>query len=357
MIELRNVSKRYGSVTALDGVSLVVPEGSVCVCIGPSGCGKSTTLKLVNRLLEPSDGEVLVNGQSVRSRSAVQLRREIGYVIQSVGLFPHMTVAENIGIVPRLFGRDAAWRRTRAEELLQLIGLDPGRYMQAYPAQLSGGEAQRIGVARALAANQPILLMDEPFGAVDPLNREVLQAEFLDLQRKLRKTILFVTHDLDEAIRMGDMIAIMNQGQVVQHDTPERILAQPASRFVADFVGVDRAIKRLVRFSVRDYLRPLPAAPSAGAAAAGAAAVNGRPETGTGAAAYGTGAAVAGTAATGSAAAASRDLLTGYHTLRDALSRLLSADLAHLPVYSLEGQQIGTVHLSDIRRITQEVAR
>ena len=319
MIELRNVTKRYAEVTALDGISLKVPEGTVCVCIGPSGCGKSTTLKLVNRLLEPSSGEVLVQGRPVRDRPAVLLRREIGYVIQSVGLFPHMTVEQNIGIVPKLFGRDSAWRRRRAHELLEMIGLDPGRYLQAYPAQLSGGEAQRIGVARALAANQPILLMDEPFGAVDPLNREVLQAEFLDLQRSLRKTILFVTHDLDEAIRMGDSIAIMDQGRIVQHDTPERILAEPATGFVRDFVGADRAIKRLVRFSVRDYMRP----------AEGAA---------------------------GAADSHHKNRLTGYHTLRDALSRLLSADLTNLPVFSLDGEMIGSIHLEDIRRIAQEVS-
>ncbi|MFW6363593.1 MAG: ABC transporter ATP-binding protein [Spirochaeta sp.] len=322
MIEFRNVTKYYGRTKALNGVDLEVAEGTVCVCIGPSGCGKSTALKLINRLLEPTSGEILVNGKSIQQRSAVRLRREIGYVIQSVGLFPHMTVAQNIGIVPKLFGRDSKWRAQRAEELLELIGLDPDRYLGKYPAQLSGGEAQRIGVARALAANQPILLMDEPFGAVDPLNREILQGEFLSLQKKLRKTIVFVTHDLDEAIRMGDSIAIMNEGRIIQHDTPEHILAQPADRFVSDFVGTDRAIKRLVRFSIDDYMRTddIP---------------------------------------TDSAelSISRKERLTIYHTLRDALSRLLAGDHRSLPVFSSQGEAVGRIFLEDIRRITQEAYR
>ncbi len=255
MIEFRSVTKKYGDFTAVSDISFAVEAGEVCVLIGPSGCGKTTTLRMTNRMLEPTAGDILIGGSSVREASVESLRRGIGYVIQSVGLFPHMSVRDNIGIVPRLLGWSKEERYTRADELLDMIGLDPAQYRLKYPSELSGGEAQRIGVARALAANPPTMLMDEPFGAVDPLNREVLQSEFINLQRKLRKTVIFVTHDLDEAIRLGDRIVIMRDGEIVQHDTPEHILAHPANQFVRDFVGNDRALKRLSCFPVQDHVR------------------------------------------------------------------------------------------------------
>jgi osmoprotectant transport system ATP-binding protein len=207
----------------------------------------------VNRLVEPTSGEVLLNGQTVRSFVPEILRRGIGYVIQSIGLLPHMTVQQNICIVPRLLGWDTLRRETRASELLELVGLDPSEYREKYPSQLSGGEAQRIGVARALAADPPVLLMDEPFGAVDPLNRETLQDEFASIQRKLKKTVVFVTHDLDEAVRLADHVVVMRAGNVVQEGTPEKILEQPSNDFVQSFVGSDRVLKRLSRFPVGDY--------------------------------------------------------------------------------------------------------
>jgi len=254
VIELRNVTKVYGRTRALDGVSISVAEGELCVLIGPSGCGKSTTLRLVNRLVEPSSGDVLLNGKPVKSFVPEQLRRGIGYVIQSIGLLPHMTVEENIGIVPRLMGWEPERRATRASELLELVGLDPPAYRGKYPSELSGGEAQRIGVARALAADPPVLLMDEPFGAVDPLNRETLQDEFASIQRKLRKTVVFVTHDLDEAVRLADHVVVMRDGAVVQEGAPEEILEKPSNIFVQDFVGSDRVLKRLSRFSIDDHM-------------------------------------------------------------------------------------------------------
>jgi osmoprotectant transport system ATP-binding protein len=255
MIELKHVTKMYGDFTAVKDLSLTVVPGEVCVIIGPSGCGKSTMLKMVNRMLEPTRGTILVNGKNVRDFKAEVLRRQIGYVIQFVGLFPHMTVSDNIGVVPKLLSWDKNDIEKRVDELLVLTGLKPEDYRRKYPRELSGGEAQRIGVARALAADPPILLMDEPFGAVDPLNREVLQAEFIKIQKKLKKTVVFVTHDLDEAVRIADRIALLRDGTVVQYDTPENILAHPKSKFVHDFVGADRALKRLSRFTVGSTMR------------------------------------------------------------------------------------------------------
>ena len=255
MIELRSVSKRYGDFTAVDDVSFRVEKGEVCVLIGPSGCGKSTTIKLINRMLEPTAGEIIVDGKSIRSERPELLRRGIGYVIQNIGLFPHMDVAENIAVVPKLLKWEPARISERTNELLDLIGLDPARYAHKYPRHLSGGEAQRIGVARALAADPPLLLMDEPFGAVDPLNRQTLQAEFLKIQKKLKKTVVFVTHDLDEAIRLADRIILLFKGKVVQDDSPEHLLSHPSSKFVRNFVGTDRALKRLSRFTAADYMR------------------------------------------------------------------------------------------------------
>ncbi len=260
MIRLENVTKRFSEKTAVAGLTLEVPEGEVCVLIGPSGCGKTTTLRMVNRLIEPTSGRILINGRDVMSMRPEELRRGLGYVIQSIGLFPHLTVAENIGVVPRLLGWEKPRIADRARELLSLVGLEPDSYLRAYPRQLSGGEAQRVGVARALAADPPVLLMDEPFGAVDPLNRERLQAEFERIQRELHKTVVFVTHDIDEAIRLADRVAIMRDGRLQQYDTPENVLNRPANKFVHDFVGADRALKRLVRIKVTEVMRPAPQA-------------------------------------------------------------------------------------------------
>jgi len=255
MIRLESVTKRYGDRVAVDDLSFEVAEGEVCVLIGPSGCGKTTTLRMINRLIEPTSGHILVDGRDIMSVRPEDLRRGLGYVIQSIGLFPHLTVEQNIGVVPRLLGWEKLRMAERARELLVLVGLDPDAYLGKYPRQLSGGEAQRVGVARALAADPPVLLMDEPFGAVDPLNRERLQAEFARIQRELHKTVIFVTHDIDEAIRLGDKIAIMKDGRLRQFASPEEVLNHPADKFVHDFVGADRALKRLVRVKVEDVMR------------------------------------------------------------------------------------------------------
>jgi osmoprotectant transport system ATP-binding protein len=256
MIKLNNVTKRYGNNVAVSGLTMEVLQGELCVLIGPSGCGKTTTLRMINRLVEPTDGMILINGQDNRGSRPEVLRRSIGYAIQSVGLFPHMTVEQNIGTVPSILGWDKSHIIERSRQLLNLVGLDADAYAAKYPHELSGGEAQRIGVARALAADPPILLMDEPFGAVDPLTREMLQRQFMDIQRRLKKTIVLVTHDLDEAIRMADTVAIMRSGRLVQYDTPEVLLSQPVDAFVRDFVGTDRALKRLSRIPVTTLMKP-----------------------------------------------------------------------------------------------------
>ena len=251
-----HVSKRYpgtgrGNPGAVEDLSFEVPAGKTCVLVGPSGCGKTTSLKMVNRLIEPTSGRILIGEGDVMARDVIELRRSIGYVIQQVGLFPHQTVGENVATVPRLLGWDERRRQERARELLELVGLDPERYAGRYPAVLSGGERQRVGVARALAADPPVLLMDEPFGAVDPIVRERLQNELLRLQEQLAKTILFVTHDIDEAIKMGDLVAVLQVGgHLAQFGTPDEILSNPASDFVARFVGADRGLKRLALLRV-----------------------------------------------------------------------------------------------------------
>src|SRR5437763_67708 len=246
MLRLESVSKRYSSRTVVHELSLDVDEGEVCVLVGPSGCGKTTTLKMINRLIEPSSGRILLDDEDVTRGDPVKLRRRMGYVIQQVGLFPHETVAQNVATVPRLLGWDRKRTRARVEELLDLVGLDPAEFRERYPDQLSGGQRQRVGVARALAADPPVLLMDEPFGAIDPIARDRLQAEFLRLQDELKKTVVFVTHDVDEAVRLGDRIAVLRQGGVLeQYDTPANVLGRPATDFVADFVGGDRGLKRL----------------------------------------------------------------------------------------------------------------
>lgn len=256
MIELKSVTKRYGDTTAISELTMDVEDGQLCVLIGPSGCGKTTTLRMINRLVEPTRGAILINGEDNRGSRPDVLRRSIGYAIQSVGLFPHMTVEQNIGTVPSILGWEKPRIADRSRELLDMVGLDADAYATKYPHELSGGEAQRIGVARALAADPPILLMDEPFGAVDPLTREMLQRQFMDIQRRLKKTIVLVTHDLDEAIRMADKVAVMKSGTLVQYDTPEELLSHPADSFVRDFVGADRALKRLSRIPVTTLMRP-----------------------------------------------------------------------------------------------------
>src|SRR5438067_3522586 len=258
MIRLESLTKTYaspqGTVTAVDRVRLEVGEGEICVLLGPSGCGKTTTLRMINRLVAPTSGKVVIAGRDTEAADPVELRRGIGYVIQQIGLFPNMTVAENIGVVPRLLGWPEVRRRKRAEELLALLALPPAQFADRYPNELSGGQAQRVGVARALAVDPPVLLMDEPFAALDPVNREAIQDEFLRMQQKLRKTILFVSHDIDEAVKMADRIAIFHSGKLVQFAAPDEMLAHPADAFVANFVGRDRTLKRLRLTRVREVM-------------------------------------------------------------------------------------------------------
>ncbi|MFG2449543.1 ABC transporter ATP-binding protein [Streptomyces sp. NPDC048512] len=246
MIRFEQVSKVYPDGTkAVDDLSFEVDEGELVTLVGPSGCGKTTTMMMVNRLIEPTSGRILVNGEDIAEVDPVRLRRRIGYVIQQVGLFPHRTILDNTATVPTLVGWKKAKARARAAELLDLVGLDPATYGSRYPEQLSGGQRQRVGVARALAADPPVLLMDEPFGAVDPVVREQLQDEFLSMQRSVRKTVLLVTHDIEEAVRLGDRIAVYGQGRIEQFDTPGAVLGTPATPYVAEFVGADRGLKRL----------------------------------------------------------------------------------------------------------------
>ena len=247
VLELRELTKRFSAAgrPAVDGISLRVPAGEVCVLIGPSGCGKTTAMRMINRLIEPTSGDVLLDGRSVREFAPAQLRRRIGYVIQQVGLMPHLTVGANVATVPKLLGWDRARTRARVRELLELIGLDPDEYTGRYPAELSGGQQQRVGLARALAGDPPLMLMDEPFSAVDPITRERLQNDFLRLHRAVPKTVVFVSHDIDEAVKMADRVAVMREGRIVQYAPPAELLARPADDFVADFVGADRALKSL----------------------------------------------------------------------------------------------------------------
>ncbi len=249
MIRLEELTKVFetpsGPVVAADKVSMEVPTGEICVLLGPSGCGKTTVLKMVNRLVSPTSGKIFIDGKDTSTLNDVELRRSIGYVIQQIGLFPNMTIEENICVVPRLLGWEKAKARARAAELLDLVGLDAKLYLNRYPKELSGGQQQRVGVIRALAADPPVMLMDEPFGAIDPINREVIQDEFLKMQSEIKKTIMFVSHDIDEAVKMGDKVAIFRAGKIEQYDSPDKVLAHPANAFIADFVGADRTLKRL----------------------------------------------------------------------------------------------------------------
>jgi len=254
-ILLDGVTKRYGegSAPAVDNISMEIPAGEIVMLVGPSGCGKTTTMKMINRLIEPTSGRILIGDDDVTKRDPDELRRHIGYVIQGAGLFPHFTVGDNIAIVPKLLKWDKDRIAARVDELLDLVSLDPAQYRDRYPRELSGGQQQRVGVARALAADPPVLLMDEPFGAVDPITRQRLQDELLRLQEDLRKTIVFVTHDFDEAVKLGDRIAILQAGsKIVQYDTPEQILTHPADDFVRTFVGAGAALKQLTLTRIRD---------------------------------------------------------------------------------------------------------
>jgi osmoprotectant transport system ATP-binding protein len=313
-LELRGVGKRYPgqSTPAIDSLSLKVPAGEVCVLVGPSGSGKTTAMRLVNRLIALDHGDILLGGRSVLERDPRELRREIGYVIQSVGLFPHRTVGENIATVPRLLGWSKQRVDARVHELLELIGLDGSGMAGRYPSQLSGGQRQRVGVARGLAADPPLMLMDEPFSAIDPINRAKLQDEFLRIQDQVRKTVVFVTHDIDEAIKMGDRIAILREGgKLAQYDTPEQILARPADEFVAKFVGADRALKRLSLHRVTE-LDLLPAAE------VGRAPTDRR--------------------------------ISSDASVRDTLSALLAGDDPALPVTDADGSVLGLVNVELVHR-------
>lgn len=255
MIELKNVSRRFGDTIAVDGVNLTIETGEVCVLVGSSGCGKSTTLRMINRLLPHSAGEILVDGEDITTMNPEQLRLNMGYVIQGTGLFPHWTVARNIAMVPRLLNWPRERVDARVDELMSLLDLDPCAHANKYPQQLSGGQAQRVGVARALAADPNILLMDEPFGALDAITRENLQLEMLRIQKQVRKTTVFVTHDIDEALKLATRIAVMDQGRIIQHDTPENILRHPASDFVENLIGKqDRGLKLMSLRPVRDLM-------------------------------------------------------------------------------------------------------
>lgn len=257
MIQFDNIHKRYDDGThAVKGLDFEVGEGTTTVLVGPSGCGKTTTMKLVNRLEEPTDGTVYYEGTDVRELAKTELRRKIGYVIQDAGLFDHMTVGENVATVPELEGWDDDRTDERIDELLDLIGLPPKEYRDSYPNELSGGQQQRVGVARALAARPDVMLMDEPFGALDPITREELQDEFLDIQEEIETTIIFVTHDINEALKMGDWIAMMNEGECIQYDTPTALLDDPKTEFVKEFIGPDRTLKELRVLRVEEIMQP-----------------------------------------------------------------------------------------------------
>ncbi|MEO0636956.1 MAG: ABC transporter ATP-binding protein [Pseudomonadota bacterium] len=258
MIRLDELTKIFqtpsGDITAADRINMEVPEGNICVLLGPSGCGKTTTMKMVNRLVEPTSGKIFIGDEDVTAKDPIELRRNIGYVIQQIGLFPNQTIEDNICAVPDMLGWDRKKSRARAAELLEMVALDPGTFLKRFPKELSGGQQQRVGVIRALAADPPVMLMDEPFGAIDPINREVIQDEFLKMQSDIKKTIMFVSHDIDEAVKMADKIAIFDAGKLIQYDSPDDLLAHPKNAFIADFVGGDRTLKRLRLITVADAM-------------------------------------------------------------------------------------------------------
>ena len=257
MIEIKNVTKIYDGIRAVNQLNLTVRDGEIFVLLGSSGCGKSTTLNMINRLIEPTEGNIYIDGKDIKDFKPEILRRSIGYVVQGTGLFPNMTVGQNIGIVPKMLKWNSQEIKRRVKELLEMIGLDPDKYVKKYPHQLSGGEAQRIGVARALAANPGILLMDEPFGAVDPINRANLQNEFMKLQKKLHTTVVLVTHDIGEAMKMGDRIALMDQGKLQGVGTPRELLCNKDNQFICEFMGNDSFINILNCYTVKEYVQPV----------------------------------------------------------------------------------------------------
>jgi osmoprotectant transport system ATP-binding protein len=314
MIKLTGLTKRFDGTgrAAVEALTLDIAAGETCVLIGPSGCGKTTTMRMINRMIEPDAGTIEVEGRDVTHVDAVQLRRTIGYVIQQVGLFPHMTIAQNIGTVPRLLGWEEQRIGARVDELLALVRLPPEQFRSRYPVELSGGQRQRVGVARALAADPPVMLMDEPFGALDPITRAEVQDEFLRILREIRKTIVFVTHDMDEAMRMGTRIAIMRAGRLVQYDTPLAILSQPADAFVEAFIGGDRALKRLSLLLVTDFM-------------------------------------------TREVARADGPSVRAYATLHDALNVLLADTADNVVVIDAEGAPLGSVSLEAIRDALRRV--
>jgi osmoprotectant transport system ATP-binding protein len=357
-VEFRHATKRYRGQgeSALEDFSLTVGAGEICVLVGPSGCGKTTALRLVNRMTELSGGDILIDDQSIRGRSPAELRRRIGYVIQQIGLFPHLTIGDNVGVVPRLLGWDRARIARPGDEMLDLVSL-PGDMRDRFPAQLSGGQRQRIGVARALAADPPLMLMDEPFGAIDPLNRERLQNQLLRLQSDIRKTILFVTHDIDEAIKMGDRVAVMEKGGVLaQYAAPAELLMSPANGFVEGFVGADRALKRLALLRVRDvelWDAPLVRAgePSrtvrdrlAGAAVRHPLVVDdtGRPL------GWLSDRELAQERVPDRPASRPEPVIEADYVLRDALSRLLQSDTQYGPVVDPDGRVVGVLSVEMI---------
>jgi osmoprotectant transport system ATP-binding protein len=366
-LELRDVVKLYpgADAPAVDHLSLEVPAGEICVLVGPSGCGKTTAMRLVNRMIDPTSGDILLGGTSILDRDPTRLRREIGYAIQQIGLFPHQTVAQNVATVPRLLGWPKDRIRRRVDELLELISLDPGEVRDRYPGQLSGGQRQRVGVARALAADPPVLLMDEPFGAIDPITRERLQNEFLRLQREIRKTIVFVTHDIDEAIKMGDRIAVMKKGgRLAQYAAPAELLMRPADQFVEDFVGADRALKRLALQRVRDVdlwraalVRPGERVPEVRARIADAdidipllVDEAGRPQ------GWLSERGLAGERVRPDLRSPAEPVLDLDDVLRDALGRLLSQESRYGPVVDARGRVVGLLSLDLIAHALQTPA-
>ena len=365
-VGLREVTKRYvgGARPAVDALTLEIPAGEVCVLVGPSGCGKTTALKMINRLIEPTSGEITIDGRDARTLAPAQLRRHIGYVIQQVGLLPHLTIAANVATVPRLLKWDRERIGARVAEMLDLVGLPAVEYGGRYPSELSGGQQQRIGLARALAADPPLMLMDEPFSAVDPITRDRLQNDFLDLQRTVSKTVVFVTHDIDEAVKMADRIAVMRDGRLVQFATPAELLTNPADAFVADFVGADRALKRLSLMRVADLaLTPAPTVIASDHVEVVHSRLRGgdlepvdgyllmtdttgRPQGWVTVARLGSGGRVADTAAV-----AAQPLLQPQTTVRDALSQMLDAGARCAAVVDRDGTVAGVVEIASIARI------
>ncbi len=315
MIKFQNVSKTYnGNVKAVKDVSFNIEAGEFVILIGPSGCGKTSLLRMVNQLETITEGDIVLNGKSVRDFNKIEMRRKMGYVIQSNGLFPNMTIEDNVMIVPNLLGWDKVKKRQRYQYLMDLIGLNPDEYKKRYPHQLSGGQQQRIGVARALAADPPIMLMDEPFGALDPIIRTRLQDEFLQIQREVQKTILFVSHDIDEAVKMGDKIALMRHGELIQYDTPANILLHPRHEFVSEFVGEDRVLKSMSLYTVKDLLESITLDTNV---------------------------------------SSTQQTVHEQTTLRNALSVLLSTNSQKIKVVDIEERPIGTLTIDQIEQFLQ----